>query len=336
MQPFDYLIPGDHAEASALLAAGNGRVRPFMGGTDLLIRTRGGFVRPQAVVDLKGLPGMKEIRPGDDGWLIIGAACTMNQVAMHPLVQARYDLLVQAERGAHAGAGFLGAVTQAQHPVGGMLLVGSVFGRPGGLILIGLLAALGTTITTMVIAAIGTWFGGAVDGVIQRITEVNMVLPLLPILIMVGTLYQRSIWVMLGLVILLSIFGSGIKTYRAVFLQIKESSYIEAARAYGASNWRIIFVYMVPRIIPMLIPQMVVLIPSYVFLEASLAYLGLGDPTLPTWGKIINDANVGGALNNRQYYWVLEPAILLMITGLGFTMVGYALDRIFNPRLREM
>jgi len=96
LQPFDYLIPGDHAEASALLAAGNGRVRPFMGGTDLLIRTRGGFVRPQAVVDLKGLPGMKEIRPGDDGWLIIGAACTMNQVAMHPLVQARYDLLVQA------------------------------------------------------------------------------------------------------------------------------------------------------------------------------------------------------------------------------------------------
>ncbi len=215
------------------------------------------------------------------------------------------------------------------------LMVALLWGAPVALAF-GLLAALGTTITTMVIAAIGTWFGGAVDGVIQRITEVNMVLPLLPILIMVGTLYQRSIWVMLGLVILLSIFGSGIKTYRAVFLQIKESSYIEAARAYGASNWRIIFVYMVPRIIPMLIPQMVVLIPSYVFLEASLAYLGLGDPTLPTWGKIINDANVGGALNNRQYYWVLEPAILLMITGLGFTMVGYALDRIFNPRLREM
>lgn len=198
----------------------------------------------------------------------------------------------------------------------------------------GLLAAFGTTVTTMVIAAIGTWFGGIVDGIIQRITEVNMVIPLLPILIMVGTFYQRSIWVMLGLVILLSIFGSGIKTYRAIFLQIKESPYIEAARAYGASNWRIVFLYLVPRIIPMLIPQLVVLIPAYVFLEASLAYLGLGDPTLPTWGKVINDANANGALNNGQYYWVLEPAILLMITGLGFALVGFALDRIFNPKLR--
>ncbi len=96
MQPFDYIIPKDHAEASALLAAGNGAVRPLQGGTDFLIRARGGFVRPRQVVDLKRLPGMQEIRLSQDGWLIIGAACTMNQVAGHPLVRAGYDLLVQA------------------------------------------------------------------------------------------------------------------------------------------------------------------------------------------------------------------------------------------------
>lgn len=95
MQPFDYVIPKDHAEASALLAAG-GAVRPFMGGTDFLIRARAGFVRPERVIDLKSLPGMREIRPGVDGWLVIGAACTMNQVAAHPGVQASYDLLAQA------------------------------------------------------------------------------------------------------------------------------------------------------------------------------------------------------------------------------------------------
>ena len=96
MQPFDYIIPKDHAEASALLAAGNGTTRPFQGGTDLLIRVRGGFVRPQQVLDLKRLPGMREIRQSADGWLVIGAACAMNQVAVHPLVQTHYDLLVQA------------------------------------------------------------------------------------------------------------------------------------------------------------------------------------------------------------------------------------------------
>ena len=200
----------------------------------------------------------------------------------------------------------------------------------------GLLAALGTTVTTLVIAACSVWFGGWVDSIIQRITQVNMVLPFLPILIMVGTFYSHSIWVILGATIVLSIFGAGILTNRAIFLQVKESPYIEAARAYGASSWRIIFQYLTPRIIPTLIPQLVVLIPGFVFLEASLAVLGLGDPTLPTWGKIINDAQQNGALYAGLYYWVLEPAVLLMISGLAFAMLGFSLDRIFNPKLREL
>jgi len=96
LQPFDYIIPRDHAEASALLAQETGVARAFMGGTDLLIRIRGGFIRPERVVDLKRLPGMREIGPSPEGWLMIGAACTMNQVAGHPTVQAHYDLLAQA------------------------------------------------------------------------------------------------------------------------------------------------------------------------------------------------------------------------------------------------
>jgi len=96
VQAFDYVVPKSHAEASALLVAGNSAVRPFMGGTDLLIRIRGGFVRPEGVIDLKRLPGMRDIRLSEQGWLVVGAACTMNQVALHPLVQQNYDLLAQA------------------------------------------------------------------------------------------------------------------------------------------------------------------------------------------------------------------------------------------------
>jgi peptide/nickel transport system permease protein len=93
---------------------------------------------------------------------------------------------------------------------------------------------------------------------------------------------------------------------------------------------------MIPRILPVLIPTFVTLIPTFVFLEASLALLGLGDPVLPTWGKILNDAQGQSALYHGYYYWVVAPAILLMLTGLGFAMLGFALDRIFNPRLRTM
>jgi len=213
------------------------------------------------------------------------------------------------------------------------LMIALLWGTPVALAF-GLLAALGTTLSTMSIAALGVWYGGWVDGVIQRITEVTVTLPFLSILIMVGTFYSRSLVVILGVTVLLNIFGYSIKSYRSVFLQVRESPYIEAARAYGAGGGRIIFSYLVPRIIPLLIPALVTAIPGYVFLEASLAVLGLGDPTLPTWGKIINDAEQNGALYQGLYYWVLEPAVLLMLSGLAFALLGFSLDRIFNPRLR--
>jgi peptide/nickel transport system permease protein len=214
------------------------------------------------------------------------------------------------------------------------LIVPLLWGAPVALAF-GLIASLGTLVLTMIIAAVGTWYGGWVDELIQRITEINLVLPFLSILIMIGAFYSRSIWVILSATILLSIFTGAIKGYRSIFMQVKESMYIEAARAYGASNMRIIFLYLIPRMIPLLIPGLVSSVPSFVFLEASLAVLGLGDPVLPTWGKIIQDANENGALYRGYYYWILEPAVLLMVTGLGFAMLGFALDRIFNPKLRE-
>jgi peptide/nickel transport system permease protein len=215
------------------------------------------------------------------------------------------------------------------------LMVALLWGTPVALAF-GILAAVGTTVTTLVIAAAGVWFGGLIDAAIQRLTEVTMILPILPVLVMVGTLYSTSIWLMLGVVIALGIFSASIKMYRAMLLPIRNAPYIEAARAYGASDSRIVLRYMIPRILPVLIPGFVTLIPTYVFLEASLAVLGLGDPVLPTWGKVLNDAQMQGALYNGFYYWVVAPAALLMLTGLGFALFGFALDRIFNPRLRSV
>ena len=215
------------------------------------------------------------------------------------------------------------------------LMIALLWGTPVALSF-GLAAAVFTTLITLAISGIGTWFGGWVDELIQRVTEINMVLPFLPILIMVGTFYNRSLWLMLTVVILLSIFTGAIKTYRAMFIQVRESAYVEAAQAYGASNGRLIFSYLIPRLIPMVIPALVVGIPGFVFLEAALAVLGLGDPVLPTWGKVINEARSNGALYQGLYYWVLEPSALLIFTGLSFSLLGFSLDRIFNPRLRGL
>jgi len=281
---------------------------------------------------LKGLPA-------EQGLFVVPSEAGAAPAALTPL-KGRYELRISGltfEEGSDLEAEFV--LYGQVHGLAGTdhrrrdLMVALLWGTPIALAF-GLLASLGTTVTTMVISAVGAWFGGWVDGLIQRVTEVNLILPFLPILIMIGTLYSRSIWLMLGVSILLSIFGGAIKGYRAVFLQIKEAPYIEAARSYGAGAGRIILVYLVPRIIPILIPQLVSVIPTFVFLEASLAVLGLGDPVLPTWGKLIDDARANGALFQGQYYWVLEPAVLLMATGLAFAMVGFALDRVFNPKLR--
>lgn len=213
--------------------------------------------------------------------------------------------------------------------------VALLWGIPTALAL-GIPAAIITTLGMMVFAGVGVWFGGPMDGLIQRLNDMNLVIPLFPILAMITQFYTISIWYVLVAAAIFGIFGSGIKTYRAIFLQVKESPYVEAAQAYGAGNFRIIFFYLVPRIIPVLIPQIVALVPSYVFLEAALAFVGLSDPTLPTWGKIINDAHSQSALLNGHYYWILQPTALLLLLSLAFALVGFALDRIFNPRLKEV
>lgn len=215
------------------------------------------------------------------------------------------------------------------------LTVALLWGTPIALAM-GLMGAIGATVTTMAIAAVGTWYGGWVDNLIQRITEINMMLPGYPLLIMIGTLVDRSLLLLTAIWVALSIFSASIKSYRAMFLQVKEAPYIEAAKSYSASNMRIIIQYMMPRIIPVLVPTFVGLVPSFVFFEATISVLGLGDPLLPTWGKVLSEAHDMGALHNGYYYWVLAPSLLLVFSGAGFALLGFALDRIFNPRLRSL
>lgn len=211
------------------------------------------------------------------------------------------------------------------------LRIGLLWGTPIAL-LFGFVAAAGTTIFGFVVAAIGAWMGGWIDATIQKITEVSMMIPFLPTVLMVGRFYSSSLWVIIAVVIAFGLFSGPLKTYRAMFLQVKQSQYIEAARAYGASNARIIFRYLIPRMIPTLLPRLMVGIPLYIYLEASLAMLGLSDPLLPTWGKILSEARY--AVYMGHYHWALEPAFMLLLTGFSFSMLGYALDRVFNPRLR--
>jgi len=215
------------------------------------------------------------------------------------------------------------------------LIIALLWGTPVA-IAFGLTASLAISIIQLFIATISGWYAGIIDSIIQRITEIYMIIPFLPFLIMMAAFYKLDIWTILAVVIVLSIFGAGIKSTRALVMQIKEYPYVEAAKAYGASDARIITFYIIPKILPPLVPGLIGSVPGFVFLEAALSLLGLGDPYLPTWGKIINDAYNNGALYKGYYYWILEPSFMLIVTALAFAMLGFALDKIVNPRLREM
>jgi peptide/nickel transport system permease protein len=111
--------------------------------------------------------------------------------------------------------------------------------------------------------------------------------------------------------------------------------YIEAAQSYGASKTRILLFHIMPRLLPYILANVVLSVPAYVFLEAALSVLGLGDPSVPTWGKLISDAYSGGAALHGYWWWILLPAFLIMLTASAFALIGYALDKVVNPRLRE-
>lgn len=211
------------------------------------------------------------------------------------------------------------------------LIVPLLWGMPFALIF-GLLGAVVTTVLSMAIAATGVWFGGWVDQLIQRLVEANMVLPIIAISVLIYSYLNVSIWTILAIIVILNVFSSPIKSFRSALLHLKDSPYIEAARSYGANNFRIITCYLIPSILPVLIPQLVTLIPSYVFLEATLGIFNIRS-TYPTWGRIIYDAVRYGGWGSP--FWVLEPISLLLLTGLAFTMLGFALERILNPKLRS-
>jgi peptide/nickel transport system permease protein len=212
------------------------------------------------------------------------------------------------------------------------LTVPLLWGMPFAL-LIGLGGALFTTIISMAMAATGVWFGGWVDNLVQRLIDINLVLPILAIAVMAYAFLGISVWTILIVYVFLNAFGTPTKTFRAAFLQIKDAPYIEAAKSYGAKNGRIIVKYMVPRLIPVLVPQLVILIPAFVFLEATLGFFNIR-MLYPTWGTVIYQAATRGGIFGSRF-WMLQPIALLLLTGLGFTLFGLALERILNPRLSE-
>lgn len=214
------------------------------------------------------------------------------------------------------------------------LMVGLLWGAPVALAF-GTVAALLTVFAQVLFGALGAYYGGKWDEIIQRGTDFLIILPVLPVLILIGAFYELTIIWVLFIVVALSILGGTTKVIRSIVLQAKEDLYVEAARSYGASRGRILLRYILPRTLPYTFALIALSVPSFIFLEAALAFLNLSDPLLPTWGKILGDAFRENALLFGHWWWISFPALGILFVTVGFAFLGYSFDKILNPRLRE-
>jgi peptide/nickel transport system permease protein len=200
-----------------------------------------------------------------------------------------------------------------------------------------LVGFLATAISILIGALVGItagYFGGWIGIVLMRLTDWFLVIPFLPLAIVLAAILGRGLFV-IALVIALVTWAGTARLVRAQVLTLKERPYVERARALGASNRQIISRHILPNVFPLIFANTVLVVAVAILTETTLSFLGLGDPFSVSWGGILESAYAEGAISLGAWWYLVPPGLCIVLVVLGFTMCGYALDEILDPRLRE-
>ena len=202
----------------------------------------------------------------------------------------------------------------------------------GPSMLVGLTAALLGIGVGLIIGLLAGLLGGIVDQLLMRITDLFLTIPFLPLAIILVVVLTASALVIIMIIAFFSWMGFA-RVIRSQVLTLRERPFIEAARAAGAGNARILSKHLFPNLIGLTYVNLALSVPGAILTYAALAFLGLGDPTVESWGKILNDNFVVGG--TADWWWVIPPGFAIAIVSLSFVLIGYALDEMFNPKLRR-
>jgi len=220
---------------------------------------------------------------------------------------------------------------------GNDILARTIYGSRVSL-LIGFVASLVSMGLGTVIGLFGGFWGGWRDEVLMRITDVFLVLPWLVLMIVFATLLPGGPSVM-KVVFVIGITGwSGTaRLVRAQVMSLKSRTFVERARSAGAGDYYIVRKHIFPNVFPLVFANSVLTVALSILSESTLSFIRLGpDPTrVVTWGNMLEDSMAGYAFLNELYLWFMVPGLCIVLVVLSFTLIGYALDEIFNPRLRR-
>lgn len=201
-------------------------------------------------------------------------------------------------------------------------------------LMVGFVAAFMSTIIGTMVGLISGYFGGKLDEFFMRVIDVLIIIPGIPLMLLLAAYLGPSIW---NIIFILVFFGWTTigRVVRSQTLALRELPFIESARASGAGDMRIMFTDLMPNLVGIIVPQAILSIVGAILGEAGLSFLGLGDPTNQSWGLMLYYAESYGAFLRSAWWWIIPPGLCITLVGIGFTFVGYALNDIFNPRLRR-
>jgi ABC-type dipeptide/oligopeptide/nickel transport system permease subunit len=201
---------------------------------------------------------------------------------------------------------------------------------------VGLLAAGIGIGLGLVVGLLAGFLGKIVDEVLMRFTDMMLVIPSLPLLIVLVAVLGPNIYNIIIIIGFLGWMGFA-RIIRAQVLTLRERPFIEAARASGAGPGRIIIKHVFPNIVSLTYVNLALSVPAAILTESALAFLGLSDPSVVSWGHMFQNIETSGALSSfpPTWWWVLPPGFGIALVSLSFILIGYALDEIFNPRLRQ-
>jgi peptide/nickel transport system permease protein len=201
-------------------------------------------------------------------------------------------------------------------------------------LLVGFFATLISILIGSVVGITAGYYGRWSETVLMRITDWFLVIPFLPLAIILASLLGRSLLIII-FVIGVTSWPSTARIVRAQVLSVKTRPYVERARALGASNWHLTTRHILPNVGPIIFANTVLLVAIAILSETTLSFLGLGDPLSTSWGTILDAAFNAGAATAGNWWWLVPPGVAIVLVVLAFTMCGYALDEILNPRLRR-
>src|SRR5262245_35289272 len=200
--------------------------------------------------------------------------------------------------------------------------------------LVGVLSAVNVTVIGTLIGLLAGYFGGRLDEVLMRLTDVAYGIPFLPFAVVLVAVLGASFW---NIVIAISVllWRETARVIRAQVLTLRERAFVESARVAGARRSRVIFLHIAPQILPISLLYAVLAVGWAILTEAGLSFLGFGDPHFISWGTMLQDAYTSQALSQRMWWTVVPPGMCIAALLLSIFFVGQGIEEVVNPRLRH-